>query len=259
MIFVIQDEDIAYFKTQIDSCADDFSRFSLGKEIDAYNKEIYDFAVKEVALSVNPISSLVDIAEVEQIRKISDTHREISLRTRNALVTWSSVSQFIHTQNKCNQLPRIDIPFTDLDYLIVNIYGANLVKTPIPKLYERRLKKLIDINRELNCFLSNSNTALNKQLNFIFDMISSKRNVNAGIVKAIAPHTKLIRMEFVKYSSLINNLSVVDSDRLIDLILRQYINSLNHNQITATSKLAIHKVQIPLISQKSSSLKLELK
>ena len=35
MIFVIQDEDIAYFKTQIDSCADDFSRFSLEKEIDA--------------------------------------------------------------------------------------------------------------------------------------------------------------------------------------------------------------------------------
>lgn len=63
-IFVIQGEDIAYFKTQIDSCADAFSRFSLEKEIDAYNKEIYDFAVKEVALSVNPISSLVDIVEV---------------------------------------------------------------------------------------------------------------------------------------------------------------------------------------------------
>lgn len=259
MIFAIQDKDIDYFKTRIDSCTDDFSLFNLEKEIASFNKEIYDFAVKEVALSANPISSLIDIVEVEQIRKVSDTHQEISLRTRNALVTWSSVSQFIHTHNKSNQLPRIGIPFTDLDYSIINIYGANLVKTPIPRLYERRLNKLVAINRELNCFLSNSNTALKKQLSFIFDMISSKRKENPDTVKAIEVHTKLIRMEFLKYSSLINNLSVVDSDRLIDLVLRQYINSLSRRQITVTSKLAIHKVQVPLIAQNSTSIKLELK
>lgn len=257
MIFAIHDENIAYFKAHLEACTDDFSRFTLEKEIASFNKKIYDVAVREVALSENPISLLVDIVEVEQIRKVSDTHREISLRARSSLVTWSSVAQFIYVHNKSGQLPKIAIPFTDLDYLIVSIYGANLIKSPIPRLYERRLNKLVDINSDLKCFFSDSNTALQKQLNIVFDMISEKRKESAGVVKAIGHHSKLIHMEFLRYSSLINNLSIVDEDRLIDLIMRQYVNSLNHNRTSTTSKMSIHRIPILIDNQKSLVKKLD--
>lgn len=68
-------------------------------------------------------------------------------------------------------------------------------------------------------------------------MISEKRHEAAGKVKAIERHSKLIYMEFMKYSSLINNLSIVDVDRLIDLIIRQYKYALNHNWTSTTSKM----------------------
>ena len=175
--------------------------------------------------------------EVEQFRKLSDTHRAITLRRRNAKVSWSDVIQFIRTNNKGKENPHIPCPFTNIDYLIVNAYGANLIKAPIPKTYEYSLRKLSELNKELSCFFSNSNTSLKKQLNIIFDMISEKRNEATGKVKAIERHSKLIYMEFIKYSSLINNLSVVDVDRLIGLIIRQYTNSLNHNWTSTTSKM----------------------
>lgn len=236
-LFVVNEESIKYFNRILDGCKDSFSYYKLGEEIASFNEALYDSAVREVALSSNPISLLVDEVEVEQFRKISDTHRAITLRKRNAKVSWSSVIQFIRTNNKDKENPQIPCPFTNIDYLILNAYGANLIKIPIPKTYEYSLRKLAGLNRELNCFFSNSNTSLKKQLSIIFDMISEKRNEAAGEVKAIERHSKLIYMEFMKYSSLINNLSVVDVDRLIDLIIRQYTYSLNRSRTSTTSKM----------------------
>lgn len=236
-LFVINEESIQHFNRILDTCKDSFSYYQLGEEIASFNEAFYGYAVREVALSENPISLLVNEVEVEQFRKLSDTHRAITLRRRNAKVSWSDVIQFIRTNNKGKENPHIPCPFTNIDYLIVNAYGANLIKAPIPKTYEYSLRKLSELNKELSCFFSNSNTSLKKQLNIIFDMISEKRNEATGKVKAIERHSKLIYMEFIKYSSLINNLSVVDVDRLIDLIIRQYTNSLNHNWTSTTSKM----------------------
>ena len=79
-LFVVNEESIKYFNRILDGCKDSFSYYKLGEEIASFNEALYDSAVREVALSSNPISLLVDEVEVEQFRKISDTHRAITLR-----------------------------------------------------------------------------------------------------------------------------------------------------------------------------------
>lgn len=160
-LFVINEESIKYFNSILDECKDSFSYYKLGEEIASFNEALYGSAVREVAFSANPISLLVDEVEVEQFRRISDTHHAITLRRRNAKVSWSNVIQFIRTNNKDKENPHIR-PFTNIDYLILNVYGANLIKAPIPKTYEYSLRKLSELNRELTCFFSNSNTSLKK-------------------------------------------------------------------------------------------------
>lgn len=244
ILYVVDEYYIEYFVKRLEECRNPYDYYVLDGEIASFNEALYECAVKEVALSKNPISLLVDVVEVEQIRKISDTHRAITLRTRNAIVSWSKVNDFIRMNNKDKENIEIPSPFSNLDYVLFNVYGANLIKTPIPKSFEYYMKKLSEVNGDLKCFLFNSNGKVNDQLDIIYDMISEKINIPAGKVKSIWRCSKLIYMELVKYSSLINNLSVVDVDRLIDLILRQYINSLNYSKTTVTSKMTIHKANI---------------
>ncbi|MBR4878442.1 MAG: hypothetical protein IKU13_01255 [Clostridia bacterium] len=247
LLFAVDEYFIEYFIRRLEECSNPYDYFMLDGEISSFNEALYEYAVKEVALSENPIALLVDVVEVEQIRKISDTHRAITLRTRNAIVSWSRVNNFIRVNNKDRGNVEIISPFSNLDYTLLNIYGANLIKSPLPKTFEYYMKKLSEINSDLKCFFYNSNGKLVEQLNIIYDMISEKINIPAGTVKSIGRSSKLIYMEFIKYSSLINNLSIVDVDRLIDLILRQYINSLNYSPNTVTSKLAIHKPNVSIL------------
>lgn len=257
MKFFVSRERMDQFQKELESAYDEFMLFKLNQQIEAYNLELYDTAVGAVASS-NPLPLLLQGVEVEQIRKTNDGQRMISLRSRNAIVTWSSVAEYIRSHNKLYNSGIAD-PFTALDYLLFNVYGANLVKTAIPDNYLGDLRRLIKLNDTLSRFLSNSNNALEYQLNVIFDIISDKCQIEVGTVKARKYNSKLIRMEFIKYSSLIQNLSVVDVDRLIDLILRQYIHVRTQGTITATSMMDIHKAQVPTFAEGAQAINLRSK
>ena len=254
MTFFVDKQQLIHIQEQLCCADDDYKIFTINKYIEEYNSDLYDSAVAYVATSTAPILLLVHSVEVEQIRRVNDPTQIASVRTRNALVSWSDVAAYIRANNKqCGNDP-IPFPFMPSEYMLLNIYGANLIKTPIPRTYVHDLQKLIKLNNNLKCFLSNSNNALEKQLDIIFDIISDKSQISVDAVKARKYNSKLVRMEYIKYSSLIQNISVVDIDRLIDLIIRQYIHVLTQGTITATSMMDIHKAQTPSFEDGAQAL-----
>lgn len=254
IVFSIHNEQRSRLKKLLESANDEYSYFNLNKEIDTVNESTFMTAVNYVVNSTNSIKTLVSGVEVEQIRKVSEQNKTISNRARNAVVTWSDLAAYIRNQKKLgNAIDDIN-PFSKQEYTLFNAYGANLIKSPIPRIYEREIEKLSKFNSDISSFLSNSNNALEKQLNIIFDIITDKRKEAVGTVLARKRNSKLIYMEFLKYSSLLNKLNVVDVDRLIDLILRQYIYRLEQGTISVTSHLDIHKIQIPAFMDKPQAI-----
>ena len=254
IIFSVHSEQLSRLNDLLELANDEYAYFSLNKEIDAVNESIFMTAVNYVSNSINPIKILISAVEVEQIRKVGEQNRVISIRNRNAVVTWSDLAAYIRSQKKLGSAFDKVNPFSKLEYTLFNVYGANLIKSPIPRLYEREIEKLTKFNVDFSSFLSNSNNALEKQLNIIFDMITDKREEPAGTVLARKRNSKLIYMEFLKYSSLLNKLNVVDIDRLIDLIIRQYVYRLEQGTISVTSHLEIHKIQIPEFMDKPQAI-----
>jgi len=244
MRFSINRTELSDLRKKLEEVDNDFELYKLNRDVENCNHEIFQKAVEAVAKAPSPLELLLKPVEVEQIRKVSETNKSIQLRSRGAMVTWSDIAYFVRNNNK-QDTESLPVVFRKQDYTLFNAYGANLIKSPLPRIYANEIKLLAKYDERIECFLYDSNRALEKQLNILFDIISEKSRKPVGVVRALKSNSKLIRMEYMKYSSLINNISIVYIDRLIDLVLRQYAYVDNQKFVTATSMMDIHKEQIP--------------
>ena len=225
--------------------AEDYAK--LNAEIDEINAFIYNSAIENIATSADPITTLLTAPEVAQIAPVEDNGESVTLKKSMRPITYSAIAKYIKAHNKAIEKDpkvgeKISLPFNNADYVLFNIYGANLSKETLSKLDMGNIKRLAEFVPSVECFKASSNSKLKEQLCHLYARIEEVAGVSAG-VKAIERNSKLIAMEFIKYKGLTHTLRINSADKLIDLIIAQYIISRDNIAMTVKSALDIHKVK----------------
>lgn len=228
-------------------CETDEQYAKLNKDIDDCNSNIFTNAIEMIACAENPVAILLDAPFVEQIAPVTNNGECVQAKQGKRFIQYSHIMRYIKKHNKDIEKNikvglKIENPFTNADITLFNIYGANLSKETLSSLEEKQIKRLAEFVPTLDCFKATSNTKLKEQLNHFYTRIEEVAGVNAG-VKAIERNSKLIAMEFIKYKGLSHTLRINSVDKLIDLVICQYIVSRDKIMLDVKSNLDIHKVK----------------
>lgn len=249
-IFAITEETMNNLSKALEEirldCTTDDDYLRLNAQITVINSALFAVGVKTVAHASNPFEYILQSYDVPQFKAVARTEKgnKITLKDSGKVVQYSDVVRYINKFNKdCKDAEKkLNIPFANADYVLINIYGANISKEQLSSLDCHSLNVLSKYNSKLECFNASSNSKMKEQLQTLFNRITelSGSTVEA---KAIERHTKLISMEFIKYKGLKHTLTISNADKLIDLIICQYIISRDKKAITIKSNLDCHKAE----------------
>lgn len=217
----------------------------LNLAISAQNAAMFDDAVATIATSDDVVKTLLSVPCVPQFAKVSQTEKGNAIRLvdddKYKVVKYSDVVRYIRKHNKGENSAEIAIPFANADYVLFNCYGHNISNEMLKSVDMRGLSILADFMPDVACFKSASNAKKKEQLQMLFDTIAQHGKHEGEKVNAIERHTKLIAMEFVKYRGQKNQLNISNADKLIDLVICQYVNSRDHVAMTVKSSLDCHR------------------
>jgi hypothetical protein len=216
-------------------------------KIVAFNKEIFNDAVAEIAKAKNPLALLLDCPCVPQIAKIADNGENAQFTEKCKDIAYTDIVGYIAKWNKNHKDSenlQIAPIFNAEELQIFQWYGANLTDEFINSVSLANLKRYCKISKDFEVFTKNSNTGRKEQLQWIFDCITAK--INGEKVNAIEVHSKLIAKNFTTYKDIKNGeikheISNKGIHFLVKCIIAQYIISKEKAMLTASSKLAMHK------------------
>lgn len=226
------------------TCKEEADYEALNAKIKAFNDLAFNATVCHIADSAYPVDKLINAPCAPQFYEVKQTEKgnRIALKEDGKRVHYSDMARFIAKNNKNKEAKKLSVPFANADYVLFNIYGHNVSKEALTRLECHSLSVLEGFNSDLACFKASSNAKLKEQLQILFDRIIEVSGNNEILkVNAIERHSKLIAMELVKYKSDNHTLTIGSADKLIDLIINQFIISRDKMAITVKSKLDIHK------------------
>lgn len=226
-------------------CATDKDYVILNAEIETINKKLVENAVEMVATGADIMAVLLNEPVINQFAPVADNGENVQLKKTPKAINYSMVATYIKKHNKAvdkgEKSGKISLPFNSIDYVLFNIYGANISRETLSNLEINTLKRLETYITDVECFNSSSNSKMKDQLNMLYARIGEIAK-NGIEVKAIEKCTKFIAMEFVKYKSANHTIRINNADKLIDFVINQYIISRDKKAITVKSGLDIHKM-----------------
>lgn len=226
------------------ACESDKDFLALNAAVEKANKDLFEKAVEVVATSENPMVELLALPAVAQFAPVEDNGESVAIKKNMRPVVYSNVASFIKKHNKTVEKEgkgeKLALPFDNVDYVLINIFGANIAKEVLSSLDEKNLERLSEYRSSVDCFKANSNKKMKEQLMHIYGRIENVAGVELGI-HPIEKSVKLLTMEFIRYKGANNTLRVNSADKLVDFVLNQYIISRDKIAITVKSGLDIHK------------------